>query len=37
MSYRTGPCTSVSYKRMVEKDAMSGRTLLLGFVLGNER
>ena len=37
MSCRTGPRCSVSYKRMEEKDAMSGRTLLVGFVQGNER
>ena len=37
MSRRTGPCCFISYKRMEDKDVMSGRTLLVGFVQGNER
>lgn len=35
MSCRTGPCYPVSYKRMEEKDAMSGRALLLDFLQKN--
>ena len=37
MSRRIGPCCLVSYKRMEDKDAMLGRTLLVDFVQGNER
>ena len=37
MSCWTGLCCIISYKRMEEKGAMSGRTLLVGFVQGNER
>ena len=35
MSRRTGPCYSVSYKRMDDKDVMPDRALLLDFLQKN--
>ena len=35
MSRRTGPCCSVSYKRVEDKDVMPDRTLLLNFLQKN--
>ena len=35
MSHRTGPYCLVSYKRMEDEDAMSGRTLWLDLLQKN--